>query len=110
MLRLRAGRNAQPPAAILDSRTLQSTPESGARAGSDGGKRRTGSKVPAAVDTRGPWLALHVTPAHEQDRAPGDELAAQIQEVTGDRLEWAHVDQGYTGAVPAQAAQQHGRP
>ena len=32
VLRLQAGRKAQPTAAILDSRTLQSTPESGARA------------------------------------------------------------------------------
>ena len=54
---------------ILDSRTLQSTPESGARAGYDGAKRRKGSKVHAAVDTLGHLLALHVTPADGQDRA-----------------------------------------
>jgi hypothetical protein len=35
----------EPRAAILDSRTLQSTPESGGCAGSDGHKRRKGSKV-----------------------------------------------------------------
>lgn len=33
LLRLHAGRGAQPSAMILDSRTLQSSPESGARAG-----------------------------------------------------------------------------
>ena len=37
----------------LDSRTMQSTPESGARAGYDGAKRRKGAKVHAAVDTLG---------------------------------------------------------
>src|SRR3974390_2243500 len=36
LLRLNAGRADAPSAAILDSRTLQSTPESGARPGSGG--------------------------------------------------------------------------
>jgi hypothetical protein len=48
---------------MIDSRTLQSTPESGARAGYDGAKRRKGSKVHIAVDTLGHLLALTVTPA-----------------------------------------------
>ncbi len=47
------GRAKEPTAAILDSRTLQSTPESGARAGYDGAKRKKGSKVHMAVDTLG---------------------------------------------------------
>ena len=38
LLREFAGRKAQPTAMILDSRTLQSTPESGARAGYDGAR------------------------------------------------------------------------
>jgi len=50
---------------ILDSRTLQSTPESGARAAYDGAKRRKGSKVHAAVDTLVHLLALHVTAADQ---------------------------------------------
>ena len=45
LLRLAAGRNAQPTGAIFDSRTLQSSPESGERAGYDGAKRRKGSHV-----------------------------------------------------------------
>ena len=40
LLRWIEGRADQPTAAILDSRTLQSSPESGARAGWDGHKRR----------------------------------------------------------------------
>src|SRR5258706_9446465 len=50
LLRLFAGRSGQPTAVILDGRTMQSTPESGARAGYDGYKRRKGSKVHLAVD------------------------------------------------------------
>jgi hypothetical protein len=44
LLRLAAGRNAEPTAAILDGRTLQSSPESGARAGYDGHKQRRGRR------------------------------------------------------------------
>jgi hypothetical protein len=67
--RLPAGEEvAEPTAAILDSRTLRSTPESGSRGGYDGAKRKKGSKVHAAVDTLGHLLALHVSPASEEDR------------------------------------------
>jgi transposase len=87
---------------------VQSTPESGSRAGSDGAKRRKGSKVHAAVDTLGNLLALLVTPADEQDRAQVGELARLVQEVTGQAVELAYVDQGYTGDAPAQEAEAHG--
>ncbi len=62
-----------PSAVIFDSRTLQSTPESGARAGWDGAKRKKGAKVHLAVDTLGQLLAVQVTPANAQDR---DQVAA----------------------------------
>ena len=52
--RVAAGRAASPTAAILDGRTIQSTPESGGRGGYDGAKRRKGSKVHAAVDAAPP--------------------------------------------------------
>jgi transposase len=108
LLREAQGRTRQPSAAIFDSRTLQSTPESGSHAGYDGAKRRKGSKVHAAVDTLGNLLALLVTPANEQDRAQVGALAAAVQEVTGQTVELAFVDQAYTGDVPAAEAQQHG--
>src|ERR671917_849848 len=89
LLRLGAGRAPEPTAAILDSRTLQSTPESGARAGYDGAKRRKGSKVHAAVDTLGHLLALRVPPADDQDRAQVEELAQAVQAATGQAVEVA---------------------
>ena len=101
ILRLAAGREPTPSAIVLDSRTLQSTPESGGRAGYDGAKKRKGSKVHLAVDTLGRLLALHITPANEQDRAQVAALAEGVQEVTGDTVSLAFVDQGYTGAQPA---------
>lgn len=108
VLRLAKGRKEQPSAAIFDSRTLQSTPESGERAGYDGHKRKKGSKTHIAVDTLGNLLALYVTPANEQDRTQVEELARQVQEVTQQSVEVAFVDQGYTGDKPAQAAHSQG--
>lgn len=108
LLREHAGRNVQPSAMILDSRTLQSTPESGARAGYDGAKRRKGAKVHAAVDTLGHLLALHVTPASEQDREQVERLAQAVQNVTGQSVTLAYVDQGYTGETAKQGANAHG--
>ncbi len=108
LLRLTEGRSGTPSAAIFDSRTLQSSPESGTRAGYDGAKRKRGSKVHLAVDTLGHLLALHVTSANEQDREQVEQLAAQVQDVTGQSVELAYVDQGYTGEQPAEDAAQHG--
>jgi len=108
VLRLAAGREAQPSATIFDSRTLPSSPESGQRAGYDGAKRRKGSKPHMAVDTLGHLLALYVTAADEQDRAQVAALAEAVQQVTGQSVEIAFVDQGYTGQQAAQAAAEQG--
>jgi IS5 family transposase len=102
----------EPSAAILHGRTLQSTAESGSRAGWDGHKRAPrapgGRKVHLAVDTLGYLLTLLVTPANEQERAQVAQLTAQIQQVTGESVQIAFVDQGYTGDDAAQAAAEHG--
>src|SRR5258706_14554736 len=108
LLRLAAGRSGQPSAAILNSRTVQLTPESGARAGYDGHKRRKGSKVHAAVDTLGHLLALVVTPPTNRDRAHVGALAREVQETTGQSVQVAFVDQGYTGEAPKAAAAAQG--
>jgi transposase len=108
VLRLAAGRKEEPTAAIMDSRTLRSTPESGTRAGYDGAKRKRGSKVHMAVDTLGHLLALHVTAADVGDREAVGRLAADIQDATGDAVSLAYVDQGYTGETAAKAAAAEG--
>jgi len=109
MLRILAARkHPQPTAIILDSRTMQSTPESGAHAGYDGAKRRKGSKTHLAVDTLGYLLTAFVTAADEQDRAQVAHLAGVVQAVTGEHVELAYVDQGYTGEDAAAAAAAHG--
>jgi transposase len=110
LLRMVAGHKAKPTAVILDARTLQSSVESGRRAGYDGHKKKKGSKVHIAVDTLGHLLAAHVTPANEQEREQVAELATQVQEVTGETVQIAYVDQGYTGEKPANEAAEHGNP
>ena len=104
LIRLGEGRNPEPTAAIFDSRTLQGTPESGPRAGYDGHKKKNGTKIHLAVDTLGEFLALVVTPANVPERGQVEELAARVQETTGGTVELAYVDQGYTGADAAAAA------
>jgi transposase len=108
LLREAAGRDPAPTAAIVDGKTLRSTPESGHRAGYDGYKRTKGSKIHAAVDTLGHLLALRVTPADEQERAQVGALADAVQEATGNTVAAAFVDQGYTGDDPAEAAAERG--
>src|SRR5580700_3409030 len=108
LVRIMEDRESQPSGVIFDGRTLQSTPESGARAGFDGHKKKKGSKIHAAVDTLGHLLALAVTPANEQDRAQVGQLAQAVQAVVDEPVQIAFVDQGYTGEKPAEAAAQKG--
>jgi transposase len=60
------------------------------------------------VDTLGYLLAAQVTPANEQERAQVESLVREVQEVTGETVKVAFVDQGYTGEEPAAAARAAG--
>jgi len=106
--RVFAERSPDPSAVIFDARTVQSTPESGERAGFDGHKKKHGSKVHIAVDTLGHLLAVLVTPANYQERDFAAALAEEVQEATGGAVKVAFVDQGYTGAEPAADAAAEG--
>jgi len=64
--------------------------------------------VHAAVDTLGHLLALKVTAANEQERAQVADLAQEVQAVTGEKVEMAFVDQGYTGKEPAEQTAHQG--
>lgn len=108
IIRVAQGRQGQPSAIVLDGRTLQSSCESGPRAGYDGYKRRRGSKVHMAVDTLGHLLAVHVTPADEQERAQVEHLCAAVQQATGHTVELVWANQGYTGEKAKEAACKNG--
>jgi transposase len=107
-VRILEDRNPQPSAAIIDARTLQSTPESGSRAGFDGNKKKNGSKIHIAVDTLGNLLTLIVTPANDQERALVAQLTKQLKEETGENVKKVFADQGYTGEQAQSAAKQNG--
>jgi transposase len=63
----------------------------------------------AAVDTLGHLLvSLLVTPADEQDREQVGELAKAVQDATGESVELAYVDQGYSGQRADGEARAHG--
>lgn len=81
--RVAKSRSRDPTAIIVDSRTLQSTPESGDRTGFDGAKKRKGTNVHLAVDTHGHFLAVLTTPANEQDRAKVKDLCLKVKEAAG---------------------------
>lgn len=49
-----------------------------------------------------------MTAANEQERDQVGELAAKVQEATGQSVKLAYVDQGYTGEKPAEAAKAQG--
>ena len=51
---------------------------------------------------------LFRSPANEQDRAQVEALAQAVQHVTGDHVELAYVDQGYTGETAEAAASAQG--
>ena len=106
--RVMKGRKPQPSAVILDTRALRSRPESGNRAGYSGAKRRKGSTARLAVASLGHLHALIVTPASDDERAQVESLAARAQAATGERVEIASVDSGYTGPDPAASAAAHG--
>jgi transposase len=107
-IRMGEDRAPDPSAVIIDARTLQSTPESGHRAGYDGHKRKKGSKLHMIVDTLGHLLALKVTAANEQERAQVEDLAAEVQALTSGEVEICFADQGYTGEEPQQVAAELG--
>jgi transposase len=96
-VRISAGRDPEPSAAILDTQSIKSS-EGGQAVGFAAGKKTTGRKRHLIVDTLGLLLVVMVTSASVQDRAGGrkilERLAAAFRTVA---LVWA--DGGYANSV-----------
>ncbi|MDH6148205.1 transposase [Paraburkholderia sp. WSM4179] len=71
-------------------------------------KRKRGSKIYMAVDTLGLLLAVHITPANDQERAQVAELGRQVQQATGQTVKLAFAAQGYTADTARQVAHDEG--
>ena len=108
MLRALKGRNPQPTAVTLDARVLQSTPDSGRRAGCSGAKRRKGSKGSTSrCRYAGLYFVAVRDPTKEVERTQVETSAAQVQTITGEHVEIAYVDFGYTGLESTARATEH---
>jgi transposase len=71
-------------------------------------KRKKDNKVQMALDTLGHLLAVHVTPANEQERAQAQELAQKVHHGSGQTVKPSFADQGYLSEKPAKAARDEG--
>ncbi|MGW3661402.1 IS5 family transposase [Streptomyces sp. NPDC005151] len=76
-VRVGAGRDLEPSAAVIDAQSIK-TSEGGEARGFDAGKRTTGRKRHVIVDPMGLLLVVAVTSASVQDRAGGRIVLARL--------------------------------
>jgi putative transposase len=108
LVRVAAGRQEQPTAAVLDSQSVKTTEVAAAESrGYDAGKKVKGRKRHLLVDTIGMVLMLWVSTADVQDR---DSVKAMFPKAAEDfpflKLVW--VDGGYQGPIAAKAGADSG--
>jgi transposase len=104
--RLVAARTWSPTTVMMDGRILLSLAESGARWLMTSVNNAKAAKC-ICVDTLGHLIVIKVTAASEQERAQVADLALQVQEATGNHVELAYVDQGFTGQQAQDDAKSH---
>jgi transposase len=104
--RNRQHRAPDPTAAILDSQSVKTSPQGGAK-GYDAGKKIKGRKRHLVTDTLGLLVAVLITSASTQDRdaaMPAMDLAKA--KVPG--IQMLYVDSGYSGKRAEEIRQKHG--
>lgn len=96
-VRVAAGREPEPTAAVLDAQSIKCS-EGGECRGFDMGKKTTGRKRHLVVDTMGLLLVVMVTSASVNDRPGGRRILQRLTEAfTTIALVWA--DGGYANSV-----------
>ena len=93
-VRQKAGRDADPRVACIDSQSVK-TAGGGEEVGSDGGKKIRGRKRHIVVDTMGLLLAVVVTAANVDDARAAQELFAQLPGTNFPRLQVVQADSKY---------------
>ncbi|MDQ3651986.1 MAG: IS5 family transposase [Acidobacteriota bacterium] len=101
-VRTTEGRDADPSAAIIDSQSVKTTEQGGAK-GYDAGKKVNGRKRHLLVDTIGLLLIVRVLAANIQDRDGAKMLFADIKDRMP-RLFLIWADGGYRGKLIAWVA------
>lgn len=104
--RRESGRDEDPSAGALDSRSVQAAPEASER-GKDPNKKVVGRKQHLCVDTEGFPLAVSVTVASSNDKAAAYGLIRAAVE-RSPRLSKLWADGAYVSAPLRRAASEHG--
>ncbi len=96
-VRVKAGRNPEPSAGIIDSQSVKIVANFGS-SGFDGGKKVNGRKRHIVTDTLGLLLTVSVHDASVQDRATAFDIVVRVR-VLCTRITTIFADQGYTGIL-----------